>query len=216
MAGGGVASFHFRPAESVSICVHPSYLLHSCGSGRELGLEVRMMPSRRIRLIAIWLILVCTAGCDQATKHLARTELSQAGFSRLPGRFIEFTLAENPGAFLGLGESLPQAARSAITVGVGLGLAFVLAYLVRTPKLRWPSLLGLSLIWAGGMSNLVDRIVRHGLVTDFMVVRAGPLHTGVFNLADFAIVVGAIMLVVTLRAGLRKGEAPRVEKGALG
>ena len=165
-----------------------------------------MTPSRKIRLIAISLVLVCTAGCDQATKHLARTELTQMGFSVLPGHFLQFTLAENPGAFLGLGDSLPQTARSALAVAVGLGLALLLAYLLRTPRLRWRSLFGLALIWAGGMSNLVDRFVWHGLVTDFMVVRVGPLHTGVFNLADFAIVVGVLVLVVSLHNPPRRGE----------
>ena len=56
------------------------------------------------------------------------------------------------------------------------------------------------------MSNLVDRFVWHGLVTDFMVVRVGPLHTGVFNLADFAIVVGVLVLVVSPPTRPRRGE----------
>jgi signal peptidase II len=124
-------------------------------------------------LVTIFLVLVFTAGCDQATKHLARTEFSHMGFAKFLGRFIEFTLAENPGAFLSLGASLPQAARGVLlTVGVSFGLAFLLAYLVRAPKQRWLSFLGLALIWAGGLSNLIDRFVREGLVTDFMVVRA--------------------------------------------
>jgi signal peptidase II len=171
-----------------------------------------MIPSRTIRLVAISLVLVCTAGCDQATKHLARTELGQMGSVTLPGRFIEFTLADNAGAFLSLGASLPEAVRTALTVGVSLGLAFLLAYLIRAPRLQWLAFLGLALIWAGGVSNLVDRFVRHGLVTDFMVIRAGPLHTGIFNLADFALVVGMLMLVASLRARPREGEAPRAER----
>jgi|ERR1051325_6364817 signal peptidase II len=180
--------------------------------------EIRMTPCRKLRLIAISLVLGCTAGCDQATKHLARTEFTQAGFPKLtglPARFIEFNLAENPGAFLGLGDSLPFTIRSTLTVGVGFGLVLLLAYLVRAPKLRWPSFLGLALIWAGGMSNLVDRFARHGLVTDFMVVRVGPLHTGVFNLADLAIVIGTVMLVVSWHADRRRREVHR-EKGAKG
>jgi signal peptidase II len=160
-----------------------------------------MIPSRAIRLAAIFLILVFTAGCDQATKHLARTKLGPVGSVSWSGRFIEFTLAENPGAFLSLGASLPGAARSGLlTVGVSFGLAFLLAYLIRTPRLRWLPFLGLALIWAGGISNLVDRFVRHGLVTDFMLVRAGPVHTGVFNLADFAVVVGLLLIVLSLWA----------------
>jgi signal peptidase II len=175
-----------------------------------------MILSRAVRLVGISLVLVCTAGCDQVTKHLARTELGRMGSATLPGGFIEFTLAENPGAFLGLGASLPQAARSALTVCVSFGLAFLLAYLVRTPRLRLVPFLALALIWAGGISNLIDRVARHGLVTDFMVIRVGPLHTGVFNLADFVIVAGMLMLVASLRAGPHKGEVHRAEKGAGG
>ena len=172
-----------------------------------------MITSRTIRSVALILVLVATAGCDQATKHLARTELSQMGASTFPSHFIEFTLAENPGAFLSLGASLPQAVRRAIlTVGVSFGLAFLLAYLVRKPTLRWLPFLGLALIWAGGMSNLIDRFARGGLVTDFMVVRIGPFHTGIFNLADFAVLIGLLMLVISLRARARKGEVHRAQK----
>lgn len=52
-----------------------------------------MKPSRTIRLVALFVALVGTAGCDQATKHFARTELSRMGPVTLPGRFIELTLA---------------------------------------------------------------------------------------------------------------------------
>jgi signal peptidase II len=173
-----------------------------------------MITSRTIRLVALILVLVATAGCDQATKHFARTELSQRGSSTFPGYFIEFTLAENPGAFLSFGASLPQAARRAIfTVGVSCGLAFLLAYLVRRPGLRWLPFLGLALIWAGGMSNLIDRFARGGLVTDFVVVRVGPYHTGVFNLADFAVLIGLLMLVTSLRARSGNGEVHQAQSG---
>ena len=173
-----------------------------------------MIPSRTIRLVVISLVLVCTAGCDQVTKHVARAELGQIGSDTLPNRFIKFALAENPGAFLSLGASFPQTARSALTVCLSFGLAFLLAYLVGAPRLRLASFLGLALTWAGGISNLIDRFLRHGLVTDFMVVRVGPFHTGVFNLADFAIVVGMLILLVSLRAGAQNGEAHRAQKGA--
>ena len=161
-----------------------------------------MIPSRSIRLVVLLMVLICTAACDHVTKHLARTELARVGSATLPGHFIEFTLAENPGAFLSLGASFPHAVRGALTVCVIVCLAFLLAYLVSAPRLQWLSLLGLALIWAGGMSNLIDRFIRHGLVTDFMVVRVGPLHTGIFNLADLAIMIGVLLtLVAYLRAG---------------
>ena len=160
------------------------------------------LPSRAIRLLLILVVLACTAGCDQTTKHLARTELSQLRSAAPPGGFIEFTLAENPGAFLSFGASIPDIAQGALlTVGVALGLSFLLIYLVRTSNFRWLPFLGLAMVWAGGMSNLFDRIARHGLVTDFIVIRFGPLHTGVFNLADVVIMAGIAILVVSTFEG---------------
>ena len=158
-----------------------------------------MRSSRTIRLLAVLAILISTAGCDQATKQLARAGLSQWRSTVLPGGFLEFTLAENPGTFLSLGATLPESVRRfLLTIGVGLGLTCLLAYLVKTSSLRLLPFLALTLVWAGGMSNLLDRFARHGLVTDFMLLRLGPLHTGIFNVADLAIVAGTIILAVSL------------------
>jgi signal peptidase II len=155
------------------------------------------MHSRTIRLLGISLILLCTAGCDQVTKHLARTQLARENSTTVAGRFLELTLAENPGAFLGLGGSMPQSARTALTACIGLVLALLLAHIVRTPKLRTGPLAGLTLICAGGLSNLIDRVLRDGFVTDFMVLRLGPLHTGIFNFADLAIMAGTVLVALS-------------------
>jgi signal peptidase II len=175
-----------------------------------------MTRSSIIRLGVLFVILSCTAGCDQTTKHIARTSLSHTATITLPGSFIQFTLAENPGAFLSLGASLPLSARTALAVGLAVGLALLLVYLLRTLTLRWLCFFGLGLIWAGGVSNLVDRFFRHGLVTDFMVFRVGPIHTGVFNVADFAVVVGMILLVACSRAGPHACEVHSSDKAARG
>ena len=50
------------------------------------------------------------------------------------------------------------------------------------------------MVWAGGMSNLIDRIGRDGLVTDFIFIRIGPFQTGIFNLADMIIMIGAAVV----------------------
>ncbi len=46
------------------------------------------------------------------------------------------------------------------------------------------------LILAGGFGNLYDRAVNDGRVVDFMLLQIGPLKTGVFNVADIAILAG--------------------------
>lgn len=172
-----------------------------------------MRRSRVIRLLAFLVVLVLSAGCDQATKHLARRGLGGAGSVTLPGAFVQLTLAENPGAFLSLGAALPQEARTALTMTLGAGLALLLVYLLRARRLGRVCFIGLTLVFAGGASNLMDRVFHHGLVTDFIVFRVGPLHTGIFNLADIAVTLGALMLALSLHAGTGRRELPPAEKG---
>ena len=158
------------------------------------------VSARWLRLAVLTIVLAATAGCDQATKQIARTELNRLGVVALPGGFGELRLAENPGSFLSLGASLPEPLRlGLLTAGVGAGLLGLFVFLVRSSNLNRISFASLALIWAGGVSNLIDRILRQGLVTDFMVLRAGPLHTGIFNAADVLIVVGFALLAWSLR-----------------
>ena len=158
-----------------------------------------MNLSHKLRLVLLLVVLGCTVSCDQTTKHMARSKLGEGGFISLPGGLGEFRLAENPGSFLSLGDSLPKSLRLAIfTVGTGLGLLGLLAYLVFGARFSWLVFVGLGLVWAGGMSNTIDRITRHGLVSDFIFIRIGPFHTGIFNVADVVIMIGSAMLACGL------------------
>jgi signal peptidase II len=151
--------------------------------------------SRKIRLFILMLFLGCAAGCDQASKHLARSALEHSGAVTLPGGFGELRLAENPGSFLSLGGSLPKPLRHALfTLGNAVWLLALFAFLVGTRPGRC-NFIGLALIWVGGSSNLIDRVTRHGLVTDFVILRVGPFHTGVFNAADVMIMAGLAILI---------------------
>ena len=142
---------------------------------------------------------MCTIGCDQTTKYLARAQLGRENSIALPVGLGELRLVENPGSFLSLGASFPQPLRLAFfTVGVAVGLFLLLGYLVERARRSWLSFLGLALVMAGGVSNLIDRVTQQGLVTDFIFVRIGPLHTGVFNLADSMIMTGIAILACTV------------------
>jgi signal peptidase II len=50
-----------------------------------------------------------------------------------------------------------------------------------------------ALIVGGGVSNLVDRLRYGGYVVDFLNVGIGPVRTGIFNVADMAIMVGVVL-----------------------
>jgi signal peptidase II len=120
----------------------------------------------------------------------------------LPGGLVELRLAENPGSFLSLGAMLPASARFGIfTLGVGIGLVALFAYLASRARIDLICFMGLSFVMAGGMSNLLDRIFRHGLVTDFVTIHVGPIHTGVFNAADVLVMVGFALIIWRFRRG---------------
>jgi len=155
-----------------------------------------MKPLRPLRLLVLLFVLCGTVGCDQTTKHFARTKLNPFDSVMLLGGFGELRLAENPGAFLSLGDTMPPAMRMLVfTGGAGTGLLTMLIYLLFRPGLPWLSFAGISAVLAGGLGNLIDRILRHGLVTDFITLHCGPFHTGVFNIADVLVMIGMALLV---------------------
>jgi signal peptidase II len=135
-----------------------------------------------------------TVGCDQVTKHAARTILAgSAGRSYLADT-VRFEYVENAGGFLSLGADWPPAVRTGfLTVATGAMLLILVGAAIRSRTTGWP-LLGLTLFVSGGASNWVDRATR-GSVVDFMNVGVGPLRTGIFNAADVAILLGAAIFV---------------------
>ena len=135
-----------------------------------------------------------TIGCDRVTKHIAASALSEGPARSFLAGTLRLEYAENTGAFLGLGADWPPAVRTAVfAAGNAVLLAVLTALALRE---RWPrvALLGMALFVAGGASNLLDRITS-GMVIDFMNVGVGPLRTGIFNVADMAIMLGAGLLL---------------------
>ena len=143
-------------------------------------------------------LVVTTIGCDRVTKHLATTSLADVPRQSYFADTLRLEYAENSGAFLSLGADLPAWVRITVFI-VGVGLTLTLLALAAL-KRHWAGLtfVGATLIWAGGVSNLVDRVVR-GSVVDFMNVGAGPLRTGIFNVADLSIMLGVALVVIGFR-----------------
>jgi signal peptidase II len=156
-----------------------------------------------MRCCVVLLLLAGTAGCDAVTKRLAGEKLAGLPARSFFADTIRLSYAENIGGFLSLGENLPPWARTALfSIATGAFLVLLVAVAWRTGWQGWRTV-ALSLFVAGGFSNWVDRL-GDGWVVDFLNVGIGGVRTGVFNVADVAIMVGvAVFLAAEWRASGR-------------
>jgi signal peptidase II len=147
------------------------------------------------RGVLLCLLLAGTAGCDRVTKHLAVTTLAGMPERSYLGDTIRLDYHENAGGFLSTGATWRPEVRTAVfQFANALFLFGILGMAVRS---KWSRLgaVGLLLFLAGGMSNLIDRIAM-GRVIDFLNVGIGPIRTGIFNVADVAIMAGIGLLLL--------------------
>ncbi len=153
--------------------------------------------------LALFALVATTIACDRATKVLAVHELAHSPSRSYLADTLRLVYVENQGGFLGLGAHLPAWARKTVFIaGTGLVLGGVAVMLVRRRFSR-QTMAALCLVWAGGMSNLYDRLARDSVV-DFMNVGVGPLRTGIFNVADMAITAGITLLLIWRLEGGRQ------------
>lgn len=158
----------------------------------------------RCGVLVFLAMLAFSAGCDQATKRLAVERLEGRPAVSLAGDAVRFELAANPGGFLSLGAGLPpELRRGLFLVAVPLALLVVCAVVLRARPRSALVLGGLGLVAGGGIGNWLDR-VREGAVTDFVSLGIGGLRTGVFNVADLAVIAGVVLLALV--AGDRAAE----------
>jgi signal peptidase II len=163
------------------------------------------------RFIAVTLTLFCCVGCDQVSKSAARTLLASGVTESFFADSLRLRLVENPGSFLSLGGSLPEQLRFTLfTVAVALLLIGVLFASLFAKRLDSRQFVALALVAGGGISNLIDRLIYGGRVTDFLQVGIGPIYTGIFNLADMTILAGAMLLAMKLRAASRPASTPQL------
>jgi signal peptidase II len=74
----------------------------------------------------------------------------------------------------------------------------------------------LVLVLAGGIGNVIDRVLHHGLVTDFLNLGIGPVRIGIFNVADMFLTVGVLALLLTCRGERLTRTPPAPGHGPIG
>lgn len=161
-------------------------------------------PRRGPRVLAIVALLGACFGCDQATKRVAVTLLPEGHRVSLVADCVRLEHVRNTGAFLSLGAELPHRARTAVfTWGVGVAVLGALVVAFHRLSSRRTALAA-ALVAGGGLGNLWDRVATGGSVIDFLNVGVGGLRTGIFNVADLAIVAGVLLLALTPAKSARR------------
>ena len=150
------------------------------------------------RLILMLIVLISCVGCDQATKSMAVSHLPAIKTFSCLGDTLRLQVSYNRGAFLSVGHSLPDYLRHFLfTVGTCCIILASVIFVLLSKSCSFSVILAISLFVAGGVGNLIDRILHDGTVVDFLNVGIGPLRTGIFNIADVAIMGGAVLLLFT-------------------
>ena len=167
------------------------------GSAALRASAMRRLRNRQIfmkRLTMIFLLLFVCVGCDQSTKYTAKHFLEGQQTLSYMGDIFRLSYTENIGAFLSLGAGMPENIRQTIfVVLVSIFLVGFLLFVIHSKKLNSFAVSSSVLMIGGGLGNLIDRIINKGAVIDFMNIGIGPIRTGIFNVADLAIMSGVLM-----------------------
>jgi signal peptidase II len=134
---------------------------------------------------------------DQWTKHLAVTNLVPRHVPHeVVGDIVRFTLTYNPGAAFGM--HLGDASRWVFTILTLLILGFLVRLYMGTPRHDTALRLAVVTVMGGAIGNLVDRLRSSMGVVDFIDIGVGDVRFWTFNVADTAVSLGAIALVLLL------------------
>jgi signal peptidase II len=152
-------------------------------------------------------IIAGVIAVDQLSKEVVRRALPLHGEPAhvIPG-FLDITHVQNTGAAFGLLNAADFPYKTAVMIGIaGIALLAIAAYATQLGFHERLARLGLALILGGAFGNLIDRAVA-GYVVDFVDVYWGTTHFWAFNVADAAITIGAIMVLLDM-IGLGRSHA---------
>jgi len=154
-------------------------------------------------LAFLWLSLVLIIA-DQISKQWVMASFSlYESIEIMP--YLNFTYVHNYGAafsFLADHSGWQRWFFTAIAIAVS---AVLIIWLRRNPRDLWRQNLAFSLILAGAIGNVIDRL-WHGYVIDFVDVYVNNWHWPAFNIADMAITFGAILML--LEAFFERSDSP--------
>ena len=160
-----------------------------------------------------WLVLAALiVVADQVTKY-AVVQYMTAHKAVTLTPFLNLVLVYNPGAAFSF---LSDAAgwQRGFFIAIALAASAWIVYLLRRYPHERRFALALALVLAGAVGNVIDRIVV-GSVVDFLDFHAFGWHWPAFNVADFAITCGAVLLIWDALVPRQKAEDGRQKEGGV-
>src|SRR4029077_13712777 len=145
-------------------------------------------------VIAIATIVVI----DQISKFIVRSTIHLYDKHVVIPKLLDVTHVQNAGAAFGLLNAANFPYKSAVMIGIAaLALVAISLYARQLGAHERLSRYGLALILGGAFGNLIDRATS-GYVVDFVDVYWGDAHFWAFNVADAAITIGAILVLLEM------------------
>lgn len=139
-----------------------------------------------------WILGIVFILSDQISKFAVRTNLMPGQSVSVIGDFFQFTYVKNTGAAF---NSFAGARYFLILLPVLL-ILICAGYIIKHRNEHWLFYLSATMVIAGGVGNLIDRVL-FGFVTDMLDFSIFP---PVFNVADIFITAGCVMLAIAVLA----------------
>jgi len=158
------------------------------------------------RILFLPILLSVLLGCDQITKQMARARLKDRDTISFFYNTLRLDYVENTGTLFGLGSNLtgiPAFIIHSLIPWIILLLLGIYTIKQRN-RMSQPAFISMGFILGGGFGNIMDRILSGSHVTDFIDIGIKNFRTGFFNLADFFLITGIIILIVMLRKDRKK------------
>jgi len=145
-----------------------------------------------------WILVVTLVIADQITKALVRRALELHESIPVIPDLLALTRVHNTGAAFGMFNSMDFPAKTLLlTVVASLALAGVAWYAMSIPASERLARIGVACILGGAIGNLIDRATA-GYVLDFVDASWQGWHFWAFNVADAAISIGVILMILDL------------------
>lgn len=143
-------------------------------------------------------MIVAIVALDQVTKHLVMRSIGFYDSVPVIRGYVDLVHVRNRGIAFGIFNNPESHLGSYILMAMTFAaVCFLLFWLFRTRAENRKTGYALTLIIAGALGNLIDRI-RFLEVVDFLYVHVGGFHWPAFNVADSSITVGTISLAILL------------------